>query len=590
VFASPFFRRLFLPYLLLICLATGAVGLAGARRLRESYIGQTTVALRHHTQLISRIIDGDDRSARAMEVTRDVQDIGRSIDHRITIISADGAVIADNEADSVKMDNHRLRPEIMAAATNGEGISIRDSGTLREGLLYFARRIDASDGKPVYYIRVAVHLGELDRQLYSLYSALAIAVLVTTAAAGALCFHFAKRSSVPIIGLTRFAESLAQGNLSKRLQRTGTGEVGTLAVALNTMADSLSRLIDQTTKDNAELLAILSTMNEGVIAIDGGLKILLVNEAAGRLLDFAEEQAQGRLLWEVVRAEPMLRGINEALKDARRATFQMGAIAGRHLVVTASPLTVVAPQGLVLVIHDETESVRYQDLRKEFVANVSHELRTPLTAIRGFAEALRDGAMEDPERASRYLATIVKNADQLTNLVADLLDLSRLDDSPGLSGRVEVDVASVVRRAVELLQPVAEKKRHALRVNIHPGLPPIDGNPDFLERAVLNLLENAIKYTPEGGQLSVEAAADEVEIQIKVTDNGIGIPADDIPRIFERFYRVDRSRSREMGGTGLGLSIVKHVIQAHGGSVEVTSTPGTGSTFILRFPRASIRP
>ena len=584
MFASPLFRRLFLPYLLLICLATGAVGLVGANRLRESYIGQSITALRHHTALISRVIDADIRTSQLENIAADVKDIGQRIDHRITVIASDGTVLADNEADPVKMDNHRLRPEIMAATSGGEGISIRDSGTLREGLLYFARRIDAGDGAPSYYIRVAVHLGELDRQLRSLYAALAVAVLTTTLAAGALCFHFARRSSVPLIRLTRFADSLAQGNLSKRVQRTGAGEIGTLSTALNTMADSLSRLIDQTTKDKAELLAILSTMNEGVIAIDGTLKILLVNEAAGSLLGFPDEEAQGRLLWEVVRAEPLLRGVNEALQSARRATFQLGAIAGRHLVVTASPLTLVDPAGLVLVIHDETESVRYQELRKEFVANVSHELRTPLTAIRGFAEALRDGAMEDPVRGPKYLATIEKHADQLTNLVADLLDLSRLDANPGLPGRVEVDIAAAVRRAVDLLQPVTEKKKHTLDVRMSSNLPRIDGNPDYLERAVSNLLENAIKYTPEGGRITVAVTADEYELQIEVTDNGIGIPAEDIPRIFERFYRVDRSRSREMGGTGLGLSIVKHVAQAHGGSVEATSTPEKGSTFILRFP------
>ncbi|HYP23878.1 MAG TPA: ATP-binding protein, partial [Actinomycetota bacterium] len=296
--------------------------------------------------------------------------------------------------------------------------------------------------------------------------------------------------------------------------------------------------------------------------------------------------------WEVVRSEPILRGAADALGHTRRESFQVGPLLARHLEVTACPFPATDPQGLVLVVHDATESVRYQELRKEFVANVSHELRTPLTAIKGFAETLRDGAMTDPVRGPQYLGTIEKHADQLTNLVADLLDLSRLDNHPGLPGSVAIDVGAVVRRTVDLLQPVAEKKRHTLRVDVPPDLPPIQGDPDYLERAVANLLENAIKYTPEGGHVSIAAslAADEDVVRVEVSDDGIGIPADDLPRIFERFYRVDRSRSREMGGTGLGLSIVKHVAQAHGGSIEVASDVGKGSTFTLTLPLTLPRP
>jgi two-component system phosphate regulon sensor histidine kinase PhoR len=237
-------------------------------------------------------------------------------------------------------------------------------------------------------------------------------------------------------------------------------------------------------------------------------------------------------------------------------------------------------------MHDATQAVRYQDLRKEFVANVSHELRTPLTAIKGFAETLRDGAMADPQRGPQFLATIERHADQLTNLVNDLLELSRLEGLPGLPGVVSVDVGAIVRKAADLLRPAAERERQTLAVEVAPDLPPLNGNPDYLERAVVNLLDNAVKYTPEGGTITVAATADDARVMVAVTDTGIGIPAADLPRIFERFYRVDRSRSRDMGGTGLGLSIVKHIAQAHGGSVTVTSTPGRGSSFILNLPPA----
>jgi two-component system phosphate regulon sensor histidine kinase PhoR len=584
---SPFFRRLFLPYLLLICVATGVVGIAAASRLRTSYLDQTERSLRHQADLAARLITPAMQAGDSYEAARQVRAIGAAAECRVTVVNADGTVLADNEADPAQMDNHRLRPEIVAAAANGEGNSVRESGTLHEPLMYFARRVDpapgVAPGQP-YFIRLAVHLRDLNRHLRTLYAALAIAGVLAAAAAGALCYHFARRSSVPVVQLTHFAESLANGDLSKRVARTGAGEIATLSAALNTMADSLTQLIRQTQKDKGELLAILSGMIEGVIAVDNQLKVLLVNEAAGDLLGFAAGSAHGRLLWEVVRNEPVLRRVSDAITGTYRDTFQVGPIFGRHLEVTICPFPTEDPQGLVLVVHDATESVRYQELRKEFVANVSHELRTPLTAIKGFAETLRDGAMQDPVRGPQYLATIEKHADQLTNLVADLLDLSRLDDHPGIPGRVNLDVGTVIRRGVDMLAPQAEKKSQTLTMTVPAGLPQIQGDPDYLERALANLLENAIKYTPDGGRVSVSASANDGAIHIAVADNGIGIPTDDLPRIFERFYRVDRSRSREMGGTGLGLSIVKHVAQAHGGSIDVDSTPGVGSTFTLTLP------
>jgi two-component system phosphate regulon sensor histidine kinase PhoR len=589
LFTSPFFRRLFLPYLLLICVATGVVGIVAASRLRTSYLDQTTQALRHQADLASRLIEPAVRSGNAPELTRQVRAVGAAAECRVTVVRADGTVVADNEADPGRLDNHRLRPEIVAAAANGEGVSVRDSDTLHEPMMYFARRVDPGRGDgPVVadpgFIRLAVHLRDLNRHLRTLYAALVIAGMLAAAAAGALCYHFARRSAAPVIELTHFAESLAAGELSRRVNRTGTGEIATLSTALNTMAESLGGLLRQTQKDKGELLAILSVMNEGVIAVDDQLKVLLVNEAAGDLLGFAAGPAHGRLLWEVVRNEPILRRVSDAIGKTYRDTFEVGPVSGRHLEVTICPFPAQEPQGLVLVAHDATESVRYQEFRKEFVANVSHELRTPLTAIKGFAETLRDGAMRDPVRGPQYLATIEKHADQLTNLIADLLDLSRLDGRPGLPGKMALGVGTFIRSAVDLLAPQAEKKSQTLSVDIPPRLPEIQGDPDYLERALANLLENAIKYTPNGGRVRVTASADERSVHIAVADNGIGIPADDLPRIFERFYRVDRSRSREMGGTGLGLSIVKHVAQAHGGSVEVDSTPRVGSTFTLTLP------
>ncbi|HSZ57063.1 MAG TPA: ATP-binding protein, partial [Tepidisphaeraceae bacterium] len=231
------------------------------------------------------------------------------------------------------------------------------------------------------------------------------------------------------------------------------------------------------------------------------------------------------------------------------------------------------------------QSVRYQELRKEFVANVSHELRTPLTVIKGFTETLRDGAMVDPVNGPKFLLTIDRHVDQLTNLVSDLLELSKLESTPDLPRPVPFDVGGVVRRAVDLLLPAAQRKGQTIQVEIARHAPRVIGNPDYVERAASNLIDNAIKYTPDRGEIRVSVGVERDEfVVIEVADNGIGIPPKDLSRIFERFYRVDRSRSREMGGTGLGLSIVKHVAQVHGGTIDVSSTPGVGSKFRLRIP------
>jgi len=326
-------------------------------------------------------------------------------------------------------------------------------------------------------------------------------------------------------------------------------------------------------------------MSEGVIGTDGKQRVVVVNQRAGELLSFGAAQAQGKMLWEIVREEAVLKAATEVLASGERKAFQISPAAGTYLEITACTFPADAPaEGLILVAHDTSQSVRYQELRKEFVANVSHELRTPLTVIKGFTETLRDGALQDAVNGPKFLATIERHVDQLTNLVSDLLELSRLESMPDLPNVVPFDLSASVRRVTDLLLPAAQRKKQSLHVETARHIPRLVGNPDYVERAVSNLIDNAIKYTPEGGEIRVSVGMDEQQVWVDVADNGLGIPPEDLARVFERFYRVDRSRSREMGGTGLGLSIVKHVAQSHGGSIDVSSTPGKGSRFRLRLP------
>jgi two-component system phosphate regulon sensor histidine kinase PhoR len=461
------------------------------------------------------------------------------------------------------------------------------SDTLHREMMYLATRWDPSGREPLF-IRVAVPLADIRAHLNALYGGLAAAALVAIAVAGALCYALVRRQTAPVVELTRLAEGLAGGDLSLRSRLREEGEVGTLSHALNAMADSLSAMVAQARKDNNEFRTILAAMGEGVIAVDREKRVLLVNPAASVLLDFPAEGAEGRALVQLVRDEGILKATAEAVSAPQRRTLHLDPVRGRRIdVAVQSWPSRGEPEGAVLVVQDVTEATRYQELRKEFVANVSHEFRTPLTLIKGFVETLQDGAVNDPVKSAEFLNTIAKQVDQLTNLVGDLLELSRIESRPGLPRRILVDPGEIVRRVVELMAPAAAKKNQKISTEIAPDLPLIAGDPDYLHRALSNLVDNAIKYTPEEGVIRVVSRNDGDRVAIDVSDNGIGIPKEDLPRVFERFYRVDKSRSRDMGGTGLGLSIVKHVVQAHDGTVTVESEPGKGSRFRVTLPRMS---
>jgi len=584
VLSSRFFRRLFLPYLLLLCAATGSVGFFTALRFRASYLEQRQQSLSRQADLVWALALPKIESGDLAAVRQLVWQLHEPLRCQLTIFAGDGRVLADNEANPNSLQNALNQPEVADALTRGEGEAVRGSDTFDGEVLYVAQREKTADGKP-FIVRCAAHLAYLDRELRVVYGASGAISLAAMCVAAALCFYLASLHAEPVREVAAFANALSRGELNRRFHPSGGGEIKTLTTSLNTMAESLSGLIAQTANDRAELSAILASMSEGVIAADRSQRILLANEKAAELLDFNAEGAIGKPLWEVLRIEQILRTATETLAGQETRAFPVSPTMGRHLEITVRqyPLT-GRPTGIVIVAHDTTRSVRYQELRKEFVANVSHELRTPLTVIKGFTETLQDGALRDPEKSVQFLATISKHVDQLTNLVNDLLELSRLEGSPELPRPVSVDVGTLARRVTELLLPAAQKKKQTLRLEAGANMPKVLGNPDYIDRAIANLIDNAIKYTQEGGTISVTAGRHDDDVFVEVADNGLGIPADDIPRIFERFYRVDRSRSREMGGTGLGLSIVKHVAQVHGGGIDVSSAPGAGSKFRLYFP------
>lgn len=584
VLRGRLFWRLFISYVLLASAAAVALGLFAANRLHATRFESVQRTLYEESRLVYELLQKDLGANRADSMRQKLRTLAAAIGCRLTIVAADGGVIADTEADPAAMDNHRLRPEIVQAAAQGEGSSIRWSHTLREEILYLAYRAQAPDGA-THFVRLAVPLAQVKKGLRVFDESLLLGVVAAIVLSGVVCFLLARRQAAPLAELSAAAQAIAAGDVGRRTFAGGSSEAGLLGGALNTMAETLAEAKSEAAKGREELLAILGSMTEGIIATDEQQRIVLANPAAANLLDFSTDGSRGKALWEVLREEQVLKEAEQVAASGQRRAVRCGPIRGRYVTITLSPLPhTQGPPGLLLVVHDTTETFQYQELRKEFVANVSHELRTPLTFIKGFVETLQDGALPDPVKGPEYLATIAKHVVQLTNLVNDLLEISRLESRSGVPRRQNVKLPELVRKVTDLMLPAAQKKEQSLSVNLPDELPAITGDPDYLERAITNLVDNAIKYTPTKGAVSLAAKADASRVVIEVTDNGIGIPAQDLPRIFERFYRVDKSRSREMGGTGLGLAIVKHIAQAHDGSVEVASEVGKGSTFRMVLP------
>jgi two-component system phosphate regulon sensor histidine kinase PhoR len=579
-----FFWRLFTAYLLILTVGVGAVAIFAAGRLRETRYDSEQRTLREKGRLVYAIIEDDLRANRTEIIQQKLHPFSDAIGCRLTIVAKDGRVIADTLADPLEMDNHRLRPELLQALEHEEGTSIRWSHTLQQELMYLANRIDEPNA--TYFVRLAIPMTVFNKSVHSFDLGLFIAALAMVVVGGVVCWFLALSQTEPIAELAFSAQAMAAGDIERRNHPDSAGEVGVLGRALNTLAESLSRTISQAAKDKEELFTVLASMSDGVIATDARQHIFLINPAAGNLLNFSIEGATGRALWEVIHEEAILKAASKALASPQRVVLQYEPSRGKHFEIVVSPLMYQARlDGLLIAIRDTTQAVQYQDLRKEFVANVSHELRTPLTFIRGFVETLQDGALKDPEKGPQFLATIEKHVGQLSNLVDELLELSKMESRPGLSRSVPVNISDRIRKAVELMAPAAQKKDHTVNMNLSAELLTVPGDPDYIDRAITNLLDNAIKYTPEKGQIQLSAYSVDSTAVIEVSDNGIGIPAADIPRIFERFYRVDKSRSRDMGGTGLGLSIVKHIAQAHGGGVDVSSEPGKGTTFRMTLPK-----
>ncbi len=514
---------------------------------------------------------------------------------RVTIINADGTVLADSKAKAAELENHRQRPEVLAALAGKRGTALRLSQSVGEELVYLAQPI-IRRGNVVAVVRTAIPLDLLQTQLWSMYRRLALGALAILALAAALTLFLVRKIGQPIGILVQSAERFGRGELKHRTRIEGPRELMVLASTLDTMAEQLKEQIDQVTQGKREAEAILSGMTEGIIVLDRGFLIRQVNDSA--LSIFAIPKGTpviGRSLLEVFRATDLKRLAEQILlpprapeddswsNKTREDTFNLWTGSNRTLQVSASAIPNY--DGCLLVIHDITRMMRLETVRRDFVANVSHELKTPITSIKGFVETLLDGALDDRPRTERYLEIIGKHANRLEQIIEDLLSLARLEQQEKQSLETQgVSVFSLCEEARQSCELSAQEKD--IRILIEgPRELQWKANVSLMTQAILNLLDNGIKYSPPKTSIRLVIEKAHGDVLLRVIDQGRGIPPKDLGRIFERFYRVNKERSREVGGTGLGLSIVKHVVTLHGGTVGVESQENEGSTFTIQLPQ-----
>jgi two-component system phosphate regulon sensor histidine kinase PhoR len=612
------FWRLFGTYAVLVLAVVALLGKLIVSRVERFELKQIHDSLNSKAALIEGIVEESpvDLMPR-LEVY--LQNWSQQLGARITLIGVDGAVLADSHEQSAKMENHAGRPEIVQAREEGVGRSTRHSRTVGESMMYVARRTNGKSS--VAYIRVARPLDQVEQELAQLDSLVWTFAGLSAVAVLALAFWLARRITKPLQELTAGAERIAAGDYGHKVYALAADEIGSLARAFNIMSERLAQQFRQVEEDRQKLRTVLGGMVEGVIAIDGQQRVLFANERAASLLDFPGDAVVGRRLWEVVRQ----RAIQEVVQRAERSTephreeldWNGPAVKSLAVYVARLPGSPSSPSGgAVLVLQDTTELHRLERLRREFVANVSHELKTPLSVIKVCTETLQDGGIEDAENRGGFLEQIDEQANRLHALILDLISLARIESGAEVFDFQNVPLPSLIADCVERHRGRAEAKQQVLEAvgsgqwavgsertgNRTAGeaqpieaiddssLPTAWADEEAVSQILDNLVDNAVKYTSAGGRIQVSAYCEERNVCLEVRDDGIGIPERDLPRIFERFYRVDKARSRELGGTGLGLSIVKHLVQAMNGTITASSQLQQGSTFSVRLPRAAARP
>ncbi|OGQ78427.1 MAG: hypothetical protein A3F90_04770 [Deltaproteobacteria bacterium RIFCSPLOWO2_12_FULL_60_19] len=603
--------RLFLSYLAVVLLLFLLFYLYATAIVKDFHISSLSAKMRDEAKIVMRLLPVGLEGAALDRICRD---LGRDLGVRITVIDLGGKVLGDSDEPSVTMENHGTRPEVLDAASKGGGTSIRYSATVRHEMLYQAVLLREAGRR--WIVRLSVPLDSIEAAESSLRRAMLAGLLLFSAAGLLVAFFVSHRLEQRIKRMLEFSDNVARGRFSQQPILLGrTDELGILEHNLHAMSRSIQETIAGVTAEKEKVDSILRCMTEGVLVVDTRGRLILLNENAKRMFNLPEESdPHGASLVELSRHPEMKKLLAEVLAcDCSTACFTKDICLdeGKWFHVNAVTLRGVdeKPLGYILVLHDVTELKRLETVRADFVANVSHELRTPLTAIRGYAETLLRSPPADPKEAEHFLGIIHRHSERLGRLIDDLLTLSDLESGKIQIAREKLQAAELIGKVLEIFQDQAQRKDVALLRQIEPELPPILGDPDRLQQLLINLIDNALKYTDKGSitiaarsggirdrELGIGATPESRTpnfqsltpnshfVELSVSDTGCGIPEKELPRLTERFYRVDKARSRELGGTGLGLAIVKHIVQAHGGSLAIESRLQKGTTVRILLP------
>jgi len=588
---TSFRRRLALAGVLTSAVALMVVLLVQGRVLRTDTRAETRERLRAEARILAEALSGRWSVEGPGTWVDDLVDrSGRSTETRLTVITLDGKVVGDTSASGAALEaieNHAGRPEVRAALSLGEGTDERLSATTKERQMYVAVHI-RHDGRLLGVARASLSLARIELRTAELQRSLGLALLSVLLLASALAWGLSRPLAQPMGRILEGAQALAKGDLSRRIREDRNDEFGQLAQVLNQAATGIQEQFAAATREKARFSAVLSAMEDGLLAVDHQGIVLLANDALARSHGVAG--SPGTHYLEVFRQAEIGSLIDDVLTSGERRTAEIDmAGSGRSFVLVGVPFPAAPGEahGAVITFNDVSERRRVDRIRRDFVANASHELRTPLTSIRGFVEALEDGGLQETETATRFLSRIRANADRMASLVDDLLELSRLESGARAAAVEPLDGSALASDVVASFVKIAARKSISL-VSEPSDAPRILGDGDRLRRVLEHLVDNALKYTPDGGAVKVgvrrQGEGEEAGVVVSVEDTGPGIGAEHLPRLFERFYRVDTARSRELGGTGLGLSIVKHLAESMGATVKVTSTPGKGSRFEVHLP------
>lgn len=508
--------------------------------------------------------------------------LGMEIDARVTIIALNGTVLGDSQEDPATMENHATRPEVIDALASGLGESTRYSTTLGEMMMYVAVPI-TNQSNIVGVARVALPLAAVENSLNQVTLIIILAVVVMAVLAIVAAVLISRATTRPLREITKASKRIASGELGQKIPVRTRDETGQLAQAFNEMSSNLNKLVGDISIEKTKLQTVLANMADGVIMADVEGKIVLANQATERLFGFTEKDVINKPLIEVVHDHEADEILKLCLRTSQMQTAQFESVTSKRFIrAIAIPLIEDRLTGALLLFQDLTELKSLQTMRRELVGNISHELRTPLAGIKAMVETLKDSAIDDKEAAMDFLTRIDSEVDRLTQMVSELTELSRIE-----TGHVELRISAVnlnllVEEVVAQLNPLAQRQQVTITTDPATDLPIVRADKDRIRQTLTNLVHNAIKFNRPGGRVIVSTKVDKESVIVSVSDTGIGISKEDLPHVFERFYKADKARPR--GGSGLGLAIAKHTVQAHSGSISVQSEEGKGSTFSFSLP------